>query len=80
MNLLKKLNNTVNWEKDGVYIIRKVSKWSDGSPRKVNVLQVYEKTIELANLPLEEDKSFLLMKSDFNTFGDWEMVEKLDLN
>jgi hypothetical protein len=75
MKLFKYYN--ILWEADEIYIIRNNARWEKTPLMKVKLEAVYERVLEFTTLHPTEARSFMLTKSDFETFGAWEMVERI---
>ncbi len=69
------------FEKEHLYIIKNESKFfSVCRPTKVVCVNVFDKCVELAEIPLGSNKrTFLLEKSDFGFFGQWKLIEDFSL-
>ena len=65
------------WEEGNNYIVERVGRFSGSGLIKVNLLKIRDKTLEFSHIPVQDNKSFLLRKSDFGFWGDWEFIEKI---
>lgn len=71
MKLFKYYN--INWEEGGKYVIRKTSKYGNYDLQIVRLQRKFGRTLEFSNPEI----TFLLLKSDFEFWGSWEMIEQI---
>ena len=76
---MKLFKSKIDWELDGMYIIREECRFGHYKPIKVKVTHLFEKCVEFTILPIpliDEPKKLLMETSEFGVWGTWHLIEQ----